>query len=266
MTSPGSDPAGGKHLYQQLFVRLRTGILDGSYPAGTLLPTEAQLMGEHGVSRITAKRALDELALHGFVGRSRGRGTEVWPRPAGLGPLIHASIEGWAENELSIVASTRTEVVAFDYRPAGQMVAARLGIQAAHEVQHAVRVRFWKGEPFSVVSTWVPAALGRTYGRGDLGAGPLIELLERSGVRVARAEQTISAESATGAVARALRTPAGTALLKVERVAYDAAGKAVEYIEAAYRPEIYKYQMHLERVGNRKDPFRWARADEPKRP
>jgi GntR family transcriptional regulator len=56
-------------LYHQIFVQLRDEIVSGSRALGSLVPTEQELSENFGVSRITARRALDELALQHFVAR-----------------------------------------------------------------------------------------------------------------------------------------------------------------------------------------------------
>ena len=68
-------------LYFQLYRLLKNGILDGTFINGSQLPTEGQLSEEFGVSRITSKRAMDELAREGLVERQRGRGTHVTHEP-----------------------------------------------------------------------------------------------------------------------------------------------------------------------------------------
>ena len=59
-------------LYHQMFTLLRDRILSGEIPRGSRIPTEFDLAESFGVSRITAKRALDELAAEGLVERRRG--------------------------------------------------------------------------------------------------------------------------------------------------------------------------------------------------
>ncbi|WP_328339589.1 GntR family transcriptional regulator [Micromonospora sp. NBC_00421] len=61
----------------QLAAVLRTGILDGTYPAGGLLPSETRLSQEHGVGRGTVRRAVAELRAEGLVDAASGRGTRV---------------------------------------------------------------------------------------------------------------------------------------------------------------------------------------------
>lgn len=67
-------------LYQELRDKLEHQIRSGALPPGAKLPTEAQLQQEHGVSRGTAQRALDELARAGLVVRRRRHGTVVVDR------------------------------------------------------------------------------------------------------------------------------------------------------------------------------------------
>jgi DNA-binding GntR family transcriptional regulator len=71
----GMDP-----LYQQVAAVLRTRIESGELPVGRALPSETQLMGEFGVSRITARHAVRLLADEGLVKVVQGRGVFVLPR------------------------------------------------------------------------------------------------------------------------------------------------------------------------------------------
>jgi len=64
-------------LYHQLYKLLHDFILNGTLAAGERMPTEEQLSKTFLVSRITAKRAMDELALEKLVERRRGKGTHV---------------------------------------------------------------------------------------------------------------------------------------------------------------------------------------------
>jgi GntR family transcriptional regulator len=233
-------------LYHQIYLILRDKIRDEVYADGAALPSEQQLMAQYGVSRITAKRALDELAADGLVVRARGRGTRVRFSPPA--PPIRASVEGLLENLLTMGLKTEVVLLDFDYVPATPEVAAALECAAGKTVQRAVRVRRIKGEPFSHLTTHVPEAIGRTYSRSDLASKPLLSLLERMGVEVSRAEQTISAKLADAQVATHLGVDIGSALLKISRVVRDQSGRPVEFITGLYRPDRYQYTMQLSRI------------------
>jgi GntR family transcriptional regulator len=234
-------------LYHQIYVVLRERIMSGVYGFGRVLPGEQEISGTFGVSRITAKRALNELADGGFVKRERGRGTRVIHRPAV--PPVEASVEGLLENLLTMGLETEVDLVDFGYVRADAEVAGALGCAEGAVVQRAVRVRHLDGAPFSHLTTHVPEDIGRSFSRDDLASKPLLALLERSGVVVGRAEQIISATLADAAVSRALGVEFGAPLLSIRRMVFDEAGRAVEFISALYRPDRYQYRMSLSRVG-----------------
>src|SRR5690606_7863405 len=79
-------------LYHQIFLILRSQILDGRLQPGGLVPGEEELGRQFSVSRITARRALAELAAEGLVTRGRGRGTHVTPRSEP--PPVRGGVEG----------------------------------------------------------------------------------------------------------------------------------------------------------------------------
>jgi len=80
--SRGDDPRGkpvamttaaGLPLHRQLFLVLHNEIERGAIPAGDPLPTEHELCEQFGVSRITVRRALSDLADQGYITRKPGR-------------------------------------------------------------------------------------------------------------------------------------------------------------------------------------------------
>ena len=161
----GVDPASPTPLYHQIFSLLRDGIYDGRSPGGSYLPSEQELSSEFNVSRITAKRALDELANEGLVVREQGRGTRVCINTHSTS--VRGSVKGLVH---SLHANGRgsVQLLDFDYVAAAEDVAARLGLNVGDEVQRAIRV--WQGEdgPFSHLTTFVPGHLGRAWTRDDL--------------------------------------------------------------------------------------------------
>ena len=233
-------------LYHQIFLVLREQIYDGSYPDQATLPSEHEAARLFGVSRITAKRALDELAAVGLVVRQRGRGTRVRYRaPA---PPVRCSVEGLLENLLVMGLETEVQVIDFAYVDPPDEVARALGSGRGEKVQRAVRTRLLQGQPFSYLTTFVPADLGRSYDRDDLLDTPLLVLLERCGVVVSSAEQTITAALADTRAAAALKVDIGSPLLRITRVVRDQQERPVEYITGLYRPDRYQYRMALSRV------------------
>ena len=236
-------------LYYRLYAILRERITNGVNPVGSILPTEAEITETFNVSRITAKRALDELAAEGLVERTRGRGTTVTSRASALitARPIMASIDGLLENLTAIGRETSIDVIEYGYSPPPDFVRQQLELASTAVVQRAVRVRSLDGEPLSQSTTFVPEHIGRAYGARDMATTPLIDLLERTGIVVGSAEQSLSATAADTLTAPRLKVGVGMPLLLMKRCVKDIDGRPVQYIEILYRPDRFEYRMSLTR-------------------
>jgi GntR family transcriptional regulator len=240
------DQSSPTPLYHQIFLILRDRIFDGTYGFESAVPSENEICSNFGVSRITAKRVLDELAAANLVTRRRGRGTQVSHRVESS--PVHYSVEGLLENLLAMGMKTDVELLSFDYIEASPLIALKLNCEPGKTVQHAVRVRRLEGEPFSYLTTWVPEDIGRSYSKEDIATKVLLMLLEQGGAVVAGAEQTITATGADTVTAQALDVEIGAPLLRISRVVHDQGGRPIEYIDALYRPDRYQFRMNLTRI------------------
>jgi len=240
------DASSGIPLFHQICVVLRDQVISGALPPGSKLPSEAEICEVFGVSRITAKRAMDQLAKDGLVTRARGRGTIVVDRNESV-PFV-STVEGWLENISRMADTTDVQLLAFEYRPAPRHIATHLELEPDAEVQHSIRVRSYQGTPLSYLETWVPGDIGRCYTAADLGNTPLLRLLEQNDLNIASAQQRITATIASPNIAKALGVQTGAALLDVRRVARSREGRAVEYICIHYRPDLFQFSMDLTRI------------------
>lgn len=241
----GQTPEGGKT--QRVYLLLRDEILRGDLATGAVLPGELRLAEAHGVSRVTIRRALDALAADGLIERRAGSGTTV-AQPAVSQTGIAADFASLMPQLVRMGQETTARLLSFGYvaPPAG--VAQALRSEA--RVQRAVRVRLIEGVPFSHLTTHVPEAIAQDFSESDLATLPLFRLLERSGVKVDRAEQSLSATLATPEVAEALDLAPGSALISLTRVVYDVNDQGVEHLAALYRPDRFRLEMVLNRVGD----------------
>lgn len=242
-------------LHHQVYVVLRQQISDGQYEAGKPLPSEHKLEKLFNVSRITIRRALDRLASEGLVLRQHGRGN--FPQPAIAPAPTYTNLRGMLENLLAMGLKTKVDLIEFDYVTASPEVCAHLELAPGAVVQRVVRVRKHKDTPFSFLTTYVPEAVGRSYGPDDMLERPLLSLFEKAGITVARADQTITAKLADTRVAPLLGVEIGAALLGIRRVVRDQEDTPIELLEALYRPDIYEYQMSMTRSGKSPE-FIWS--------
>lgn len=240
-------PEGGKA--RRVYLLLRDEISNGAFAEGSRLPGEIKLAETFEVSRITVRRALEALAADGWIEKRTGAGSVVLPRRV-PGPALAADFATLMPHLVEMGRSTTARLLAFSYGPPPASVAEALGLPAGAKVQTAVRVRMTGETPFSHLTTHVPEDIAAGYDEADLATQPLFRLLERSGVRVDGARQSVSAALAAPDVAEALGVAVGSPLLSVQRVVREAGGRGVEYLSALYRPDLFRLEMHLARVGS----------------
>ena len=242
--------------YHQVYLVLREQLHDGQFAAG--LPPELALSKQFGAGRVTVRRALEQLALEGLIIREPGRGTRPALEATGKGggalepngAARATRLTGLMEKIVSMSLRTSVKVLEWRTVSASQSVAEALQIPLGAKVKKGVRRRSLPEGPLSHITTYVPEQLTRGFGRRELARNPILRLLERSGVELGRAQQTVSARQADAAVAAELDVAVGTALLAVRRVVYDTSERPVQWLHGLYRPDRYEYQMEVSQVGS----------------
>ena len=232
-------------LYHQLYSILKSMIVEDVLSYGERVPTESELADLFSVSRITSKRALDELAAEGFVERRRGRGTHVTyqytPRPV-QAPLIGMlqEIESMARNSRAIILESEMKAPPGDIR--GEM-----GLN--HEsVLHLRRVRERDGLKFGLYTSWT-AGVTMPSDPSIFETTPRLSFFRENGLELSHVTQTITAKLAMHSSATALDVAVGSPLLSLTRRSYQQRGaeeKALmDWMEVLYNPEHFQYSMEL---------------------
>lgn len=209
--------AAGVPLHRQLFLVLHDEIDRGVMAPGDALPTEQTLCDQFGVSRITVRRALADLAEQGYIERRQGVGSFVRRHnPADPSSSGRSYMQGLRQTQFE----TEVEVVELGVRRPPRPIAEALGTSG--ELLQVLRVRRQRrtGEPLIVSDAWLPVELAEALTESALRRAPLYELLSDAGVVVERVRHEITAEIAGPRNARVLGTAIGAALLRVNRVAF----------------------------------------------
>lgn len=236
-------------LYHQIYLQLRDEIVGGQRAPGTTLPTEQELSAQFGVSRITARRVLYELAARQLVERRRRVGTTViHTSPA---RPIEANIDQAVDSLLALSRSTTVRVLDLAEEPATAGVAASLRLGPSERVIRATRVRSLDDQPLGHVLSYVPVAFGGIVTRAALAATPMLQLLEAAGHRAGAAEQTIGATLADTALAAILGIEPRAALLRITRTVSDRAGAPILLTIAHYRSDRFTVRLDLQPPGQR---------------
>jgi GntR family transcriptional regulator len=240
--------------YHQVYLVLREQLHEGMFSQG--LPGELALMQQFSVARVTVRHALAQLAQEGLISREPGRGTRsllqhgALHADAAAPKAQRARLTGLLENLVSMGLRTTVKVLSVERMLAPHDVAMSLQLQECEMVQKAQRVRYTNEGPLSHITTWVPERIAKGFGSKELAKKPILLLLEESGVRVGRAQQSISAKLTDANMAQHLDISVGSALLSVNRLIYDTEDKPIQWLHGLYRPDRYEYQMQLSRVGS----------------
>lgn len=230
-------------LYHQIFLTLRDEIVNGSRALGSAMPTEFELAAEYSVSRITARRALDELAEKGFVERKRRTGTRVIFR--GHTVPIDANLEQAVESLLAFGRNTKVRVLEVLEEPADASAASALGLGEGSAIIVARRLRYLDDAPLGHVVSQVPLRFAGNVTAEGLSATPILALLRDGGNRIGGGHQTISALAADPALAAALATEQRAVVLQVERIVTNTDGVPILRTIAQYRGDRYRLSLDL---------------------
>ncbi len=242
MASAASSRAAPR--YRQVADLLESGIVSGDLQAGQRVPSERSIAEQHGLSRMTARQAVELLVRRGVVYRRPGSGTYVAPARV--------------EHTLQRFAGFSEQMLSQGIEPSGRVLAVRLNEDSRPEVEQALglsagqrfwtlrRVRYGNGEPLVVEHSHVPADLCPGLGRLDLARGSLYDLMRSEyGVDPVRAHETIEPTTCEPEDARHLATRAGAPAMLVTRIAYDRSGRAVEYARDVYRGDRARFVIDL---------------------
>lgn len=229
---------GNLPLYQQLQRALRQAIDQGVYGPAEALPAERQLATDLAISRITVRKAIDELVEEGLLVRRAGAGNFVNTRIE----KNFAKLTSFSED---MRARGRTPRSVWIKRAEGQVTpeeALRLRLSPGSPVFRFHRIRYADDMPMCVEYATIAAdALPSLEAVG----ASMYEALEQAGNRPVRALQRLSALLLNAEQARLLQSKEGDAGLCVERLGFVPDGRAVEFCRSYFRGDVYDFVAEL---------------------
>jgi DNA-binding GntR family transcriptional regulator len=229
-------------LYFQLAQAIEGAIASGSLPAGSRLENEVLLAQRYSLSRPTVRRAVQELVDKGLLVRKRGVGTQV------IQPHVRRSVEltSLYDDLVRGGESPTTEVISLERIAAPADIAdiaEEFDLAAGEEIVVVRRLRRSHGEPLALMTNYLPGRFHPTI--DDLTERGLYQYLRTQGVHLRVAHQRIGARLARAEEARLLEEPPRSALLTMQRTAFDDQGIAVEHGRHVYRASRYDFETTL---------------------
>lgn len=225
--------------YEAIAAHLRELVRD--LPAGSRLPSEAELCARFGVSRMTARQAVQQLVTDRLVERRRGAGTFVAaarvPRLLGSPLSFSASMR-----RRGLTASSRL-IERGPVRPTA-IEAAELGLAEGDGAYVLERLRLADGRPMAVERVVMPLDIAAKLG-DDVDSGSLHAAFERAGHVPNRAVANVSARRGSARHRALLELPPSGVVLVEERTIADQHGRPLESTSTSYAADRYRFEAVL---------------------
>jgi len=237
-------PLGGP-LYLQLKRWIEDAIKRGAINPGDALPSERDLAIKTDVSRVTVRKAVQQLVQDGVLVQRHGSGTFVAQQAQRVEQSL-SQLTSFTEDMARRGMAVRAEWLDRGlYHPSTEETVI-LGLGAGEQVTRIARLRLSEDTPLAIERAALSAA---TLPDPASVGSSLYSHLEKTGNRPVRAIQRIRAANLDEDDARLLEIPPGAAALHIERVAYLPSGKVVELTRSVYRGDTYDFVAEL-RVGD----------------
>lgn len=223
---PAAQPVKPKPRYSEIADQIRLHIMTGRYPVGSLLPSEADLRLEFGVSRHTVREAARQLQVDGFVSAEQGRGIRVASDKAvSRLNVVFGSLEGIERyGRVTHLVEVQSRMIRADAQLAELL---RLGV--GDEVLHMQSHREPRDPTLMSAPAWnetfIPSRFAGIKDEVEHWSGAIYSLIEqRFGERVVSIRQEARALNLNAQLARHLKVKTGTAGLQVQRTYINASG------------------------------------------
>ena len=234
------DADSGTPLYIQVANKLSSGIISGDWRANEALPSERTLSEMLGISRVTARKAIDMLCERGMLTRRRGSGTYITPKLEQ--PL--SRLTSFSEELKQRGFKTGSRWLGRDVGMATPLELLSLGLSPSMPVARLKRLRTADDVVMAIETSTIPTVyMPDPHGVTD----SLYSYLEARGAIPKRALQHIRAVNASAEQARLAGIEPGVAMLHITRVSYLDSGAAVELTHSYCRSDYYEYVAEVRR-------------------
>ncbi len=219
--------------YEAVIDDLKEGIETGAYPPYSQLPSTAQLCEKYGVSKITIKKAMDQLEAMGYISRRRGSGSFVKRHdenlPAGLTGEHSNQMTGFMAEHRARSERVSTKVLTFTVERPSPKVAAALDMDEDSFVYHIIRVRSANDIPLAIEYTYMPIDVIPDLKTAAVESSIYSYIEDDLGLKISSAHRTVRAVLPTELEEKELHEEPTSPLLEVEQTAFLDDGKAFEY-------------------------------------
>jgi GntR family transcriptional regulator len=235
--------AGPQRVTKQSTTRIQVLDLIERLGVGNAIPSERQLSADLGVSRLTVRAALDDLAREGYLVRRRGSGTYV-QQPKIAQELTMTSFSEDMRRR-GMVPGSKT--LSLSRELAGARLGRLVRVSPSEEILVIKRLRLADGETMAIETLHLPSTLVPGLLPADLDGSFYDLLRDRYGLAIASGTQAIEPTVTDEEESAALGVPLHSPAFLFERTSRDDDGRTVEFVQSVYRGDRYRIVTELNR-------------------
>lgn len=233
-------------LYFQLETLILDEIENGSYPPGSMIPTEKELSQMFNISRTTVRQAIMDLVQKERLYRTKSKGTFVaYPKTS---QDFMRTILSYDDDVRAAGKMPSTEVLAFEVVNLPHEVAAEMGLESGSKGILLYRKRMVDKDPLVRVKTYLPYDLCSFLLDYDFTKESLYNVMStRKETHVVKLVRTCEARSANSEDTEILGIKRGRPIQYFSSIGYNSAGQIIEYSLARYRGDLSKFRVVISR-------------------
>lgn len=231
-------------VYIKMHNQMREWINSGKWKEGGKIPSERDLALEFDVSRMTARQAVNTMVDEGLLERRRGAGTFVAPEKV---REKMSGVSSFTDTVERLGKEASSKLVAFHTKPASVSEAEKLAINKEDQVLVMERIRYADDLPICYEVATIPFKFVEDLSKEEITQHLFRTLEKEKGIRVGRAEQTISATWASEAIAEMLDVKRGSSVLRLRQISYSQEDVPFEYVRSQYVGDRYEFFLEAKK-------------------
>lgn len=231
-------------LYIKVLESLKEKINADVYSVGSAIPTEKQLIDEYQVSRITVRKAVDELVKLKIVEKRRGSGTYVLEKQ-----LSHQmnTLAGTSEIQHGNNKTVKYKVTQFFMDTENVSVHKLLGLSEKEPLYYIRRVKYIDDQPRIVEDSYMPVVLFPDLNISTLEKSKFDYIEHEKQMVIEGSRQEFTAVESNEDIMKLLGLEKSHPIINLRSISNLTDGRKFDYTEAWFHPDAHKLAIYLPR-------------------
>jgi GntR family transcriptional regulator len=240
------DKSASEPLYAQIQGIIEKDIFSGKLKPGRRILSEQEIAAKYEVSRVTARKAIDNLVTKNLLYRQAGKGTFVAEHTMAYG---FSAMLSFSRSLRSRGFEVRTEVLDQALIPGSPEVAKQLRLPAGTDLVIIRRLRFVDGVAAAIHTSYFDARIYTPLLKVDLTTESVLEAAERVGqVRISYSIDSLQAVPVRTTDSQILGIRSGAPALELEGIVFDENNIPSRYTRGIYRGDMFR--LEVKNTGN----------------